>query len=642
MENNNQTGVLGGQATPLPNPILGQQPKPKMKRWKKVLLWVFGVLVFLGVIAFNLPRILSLMFPGDAQLVDDSAIRLQKVSVPDADNGFFDLNSITTDMIKLPADDPNFDLEYTNYASSTPWSQTKVDQVLAENQQVLDLFSQAAGKQFIQIPDYADPSNVDANTQLYPLNVWRQAARLQAIKALSLSWQGKTGEALQEAVKLNEVGHKILDSDSDFIEGLVAISMQQLGSGTVLQILPYGSLDSVALQNIDQRLSLSSDNQTGYQNMFKYEYVVQINTLQHQIIDNLDKLTSEDLKYASDNLGSDAIKYSKYGYYFKPNQTKNLFAGLAKVQVQSAGNRCELNDFEQTLLQQQKVTTAIIFQENAIGKLLYKTVGLTLGSSLTNECKNDLVSNVAQIQLALKSYQNDNSSLPATLNALVPKYLTSVPLDPFDHQPIRYNAEKKILYSVGLNKKDLGGSTGNDWTKMDNPTFPINFQPSISSLSANILPPLDNQISYSDKVVSFFYPLAWQIKKVLNGGVNYKIDFTDSKTNKLVGVVFVFSKTVPSNDISSDSLLPAKFSDYESSMEGLATVIPGSAISNKKNFNIGSHQGVSFDFYSQPSKLYSVEANIDTGDYYISIVFNSLNAEDVQIFHDLIATIRLP
>ena len=47
-----------------------------------------------------------------------------------------------------------------------------------------------------------------------------------------------------------------------------------------------------------------------------------------------------------------------------------------------------------------------------------------------------------------------------TLNELVPGYLPSVPLDPFDHKPLRYilkAGNKWIVYSVGPNQKDEGG-----------------------------------------------------------------------------------------------------------------------------------------------------------------------------------------
>src|ERR1039458_7143045 len=123
MENQNQFVVSGSSLPVQPSPAMMPQPKPKMKRWKKVLLWIFGVVVVLVIVAFNIPRILTLMHPGDAVLVDDSQIRLQPISVPDSDNGFFDLNQITPDMVKLPASDPSFDLEYTNNINPPKWDQ---------------------------------------------------------------------------------------------------------------------------------------------------------------------------------------------------------------------------------------------------------------------------------------------------------------------------------------------------------------------------------------------------------------------------------------------------------------------------------------------------------------------------------------
>lgn len=52
--------------------------------------------------------------------------------------------------------------------------------------------------------------------------------------------------------------------------------------------------------------------------------------------------------------------------------------------------------------------------------------------------------------------------LPATQEALVPDYLSAVPRDPFDGQPFRYSAEKRIVYSVGENLTDDGGDEGRE------------------------------------------------------------------------------------------------------------------------------------------------------------------------------------
>ena len=42
---------------------------------------------------------------------------------------------------------------------------------------------------------------------------------------------------------------------------------------------------------------------------------------------------------------------------------------------------------------------------------------------------------------------------------LCPDYLTAVPTDPFDGQPFRYVLKRKIVYSVGEDLQNDGGST---------------------------------------------------------------------------------------------------------------------------------------------------------------------------------------
>ena len=48
--------------------------------------------------------------------------------------------------------------------------------------------------------------------------------------------------------------------------------------------------------------------------------------------------------------------------------------------------------------------------------------------------------------------------LPAGLEELVPAYLSEVPRDPYDGKPFRYLPEKRLVYAVGQDLKDSGGS----------------------------------------------------------------------------------------------------------------------------------------------------------------------------------------
>jgi hypothetical protein len=66
--------------------------------------------------------------------------------------------------------------------------------------------------------------------------------------------------------------------------------------------------------------------------------------------------------------------------------------------------------------------------------------------------------------IALKRYQLKNGNYPATLSKLTPEFLSSVPLDPIDGNPLRYRLKADgtfLLYSIGFNgKDDYGNSAG--------------------------------------------------------------------------------------------------------------------------------------------------------------------------------------
>lgn len=68
---------------------------------------------------------------------------------------------------------------------------------------------------------------------------------------------------------------------------------------------------------------------------------------------------------------------------------------------------------------------------------------------------------LAVTALALRRCELAQGKLPATLQELVPKFLSALPVDPCDGQPLRYRRNDDgtfLLYSVGLDGKDDGGN----------------------------------------------------------------------------------------------------------------------------------------------------------------------------------------
>lgn len=102
--------------------------------------------------------------------------------------------------------------------------------------------------------------------------------------------------------------------------------------------------------------------------------------------------------------------------------------------------------------------------------------------------------------LALRLYEIDHGKLPDSLAALVPKYLPSLPADPFDgnNAPLHYisNHSPPLLYSVGPDGKDDGGwasataqknLVSDRWTARD-AVYPLMVQP-------RTLPPLSQRVN---------------------------------------------------------------------------------------------------------------------------------------------------
>lgn len=61
------------------------------------------------------------------------------------------------------------------------------------------------------------------------------------------------------------------------------------------------------------------------------------------------------------------------------------------------------------------------------------------------------------LALALRAYELTHGKLPSQVDALVSDTMPSVPLDPYDGRPVRFDATRRIVYCVGVDLIDDGG-----------------------------------------------------------------------------------------------------------------------------------------------------------------------------------------
>jgi len=144
----------------------------------------------------------------------------------------------------------------------------------------------------------------------------------------------------------------------------------------------------------------------------------------------------------------------------KPNQTRRLYAEAVRTAIRNLS----LPPSSRRAIQPRGIPNLELPRwlpyPNALGKEALKGSFQTLENMLSSQVSSDTLLSFTVALMALKCWQARNEgALPPSLDALIPEYLDAVPRDPYDGKPIRYSAEKRIIYSVGMDGVDSGGST---------------------------------------------------------------------------------------------------------------------------------------------------------------------------------------
>lgn len=418
--------------------------------------------------------ILDQELPGkDIAPFDDTDVRLSKVVILDSDNAYFDLVKLK-DVVDEPKDTAQTILDMV---AGKTWDAKFAEEIISRNAQAFAIFSVAAQKPRFQDPATADPENITPNMAIPPISSWREMARLSAVRALFLAQQGRDKEAIEEALNPVRIGQKIQESQPVTVEYLLAMGMKNVGLETVQKILVSSNLASNYLLPYAQSFNQYYNNEDGLIAVYKGIYHStswSIDDIVHEVASQRKEALSFFVgKEASGNLANRF--WTKRDYYFQPNKTKLLFAEYTRAMMEDAWKPCGDMQATERLKPTLLTPEESVFTENAIGKHVYGLGIIGLGAVPDYKCKDDLLVAATQALIAIKAYKTDINNYPLSLNELVPRYLSTIPLDPYDGKTLKYSAEKKIIYSVGRDLIDAGGSTGDSWQNMPDPTFTINF-----------------------------------------------------------------------------------------------------------------------------------------------------------------------
>jgi len=417
----------------------------------KFLAYFFGFIVFLVVVFFSFPRIMGLVAGADDSAFDDSDLVLSTVDVPEAENGFYDLVKLSdvlkdgktiSKSVKIEIPSSINDLDYLE---SYDWDEGVVKELIDKNEEALKVFSDAAQKPQFQYIYMSGPNDISPTMPVVGMNAWRQASRLSGIKAIYLMKQGRDKEAFAEAMQLIEIGNDIEKSSNVMtLVYLIGLGIKDSGIDVMKILIDKTKLDSKRLAEIQRVIK-------------GYEPVVNVDTKK------VEYATSRlAINTMLDEIRQDASLFDVpvNNYYFKPNKTLKMKADSVRRVIEFYKSSCSVSPqvSEEITFSPWKM----YFTDNAIGKLIFSMTDLSLDNAKLKRCSGDMRLDMLDLLLALKRYRLERGEYPDSLEEMVPDFFDNQLIDIFNDKQIKFDSDRMIIYSVGMNFLDDNAKDGSD------------------------------------------------------------------------------------------------------------------------------------------------------------------------------------
>lgn len=444
--------------------LQGEQRVVKSKTTtSKAITFVILIIVLIVTISILVLPPFYRHLAKDSPPPEDRDLQEKRVTIPREENAYYSLINARNSLYGS-SESSN---ALSDHLQSEKWDQGFVQDVLSKNRQAMMYFDEAATKAKFQDPTIGDYEKLSGQALLS----FREIARVSSLKAEYLFRLRREREAFEGGITIIENGHKIQESQGSLISYFTGTDAKHIGLVRINRITGSTSLAPERLVSYVEKLEKYKQNEQGLINAFKNEYGFFVWAID-EAYSGTQKPSARERVVAFKEMGS----YFKKDFYFKRNKTKSLFADFVRSQIGDVEVPCGLRKVKETKRLSPRSHIKWFITENIVGKLLYDTaVPSSVGSMHEMKCEDDLLVSATQVLLALRAYKKKTGKYPSSLDELVPRYIEKVPEDPFDGKPLRYSAEKKVVYSVGMDLVDSGGVEGKRGTQTGDRVFRIKF-----------------------------------------------------------------------------------------------------------------------------------------------------------------------
>ena len=403
---------------PLPQVKTGKTTKVLIALAMFPFLIYFAVVIYVKILGRDIPP------PNTADLV------LEREAL-NAEQNAFTYFVAATNSLYWPT---NTSL-ITDYLDGKPVDDALIQQTISSNRVMLVELEKGLGCQRCLAPEVV---SIDSDTPY--LSPWRSMGRIMAIKARRDRLEGKYSEATRTCTSLLRFGDIIQKDAQCTIHYLVGLSVIDIGFTQAQDLARDVAIPPQELIRLTDALAHIVPFDHGFIRAIKSEYRAIANTIDQFQSGKLD--IGEIISFSGQTRTS---KFShcqfQSGYMFQPNRTKQSLADTYRGMIRNAtlpfANMTLLISKEG--LDKRKSTLSLMTRPNAMGKILFGFMIPAMDNQSERRCRMDGDLAATRLVVACNAYIKKEGKLPDDLQALIPVYLPSVPVDPYDGRPFRYS-----------------------------------------------------------------------------------------------------------------------------------------------------------------------------------------------------------
>ena len=285
--------------------------------------------------------------------------------------------------------------------------------------------------------------------------------RMKTVSGRLCVEHGAYGDAVREYLDIVRLGQRVSE-DGGWVTYIFGMPVQRIGLSVVRQFCADERMPVAVMRQTLERLPAPPVHDCGLTRMFDLEHAYSVAVLR-------ESLSSMKRSFAG-WLGNQAVDARAteilYDELWDMNQTNTLCASWAACdrRLFLEYGKMDKTEMDQFLLAKGlfwnnfRIWKASLKHPNFGGEHWVASSAKAADMALKESFRTRTSFSLTRAFVALRILRRETGAYPASLDEVVAKgLLPEMPVDFFDGQPLRYSAEKRLLWSVGEDCADDGG-----------------------------------------------------------------------------------------------------------------------------------------------------------------------------------------